>query len=84
MVIVTACGLVDSISYKVKIFLFSVKPKLSMEPNQPPIQRYRGLFPLGVKRQGHEANHTPTSSVEVKNNGAIASLPKRRHSVVLN
>jgi hypothetical protein len=27
---------------------------------------YRGLFPLGVKRQGREADHSPPASAEVK------------------
>jgi hypothetical protein len=34
-----------------------------------------GSFPGGVERQGREADHSPTSSTEVKNNGAISSLP---------
>jgi hypothetical protein len=34
-----------------------------------------GLFPYGVKRLGREADHSPPSSTEVKNGGAIPSLP---------
>jgi hypothetical protein len=33
-----------------------------------------GCFPKG-KWQGHEADHSPTSNAEVKNGGAILSLP---------
>jgi hypothetical protein len=35
---------------------------------------YRGLFPRG-KRQGREADHSPPSSADVKNGGAIPPLP---------
>jgi hypothetical protein len=36
---------------------------------------YMELFPRGVKRQGREADHSPPSSAEVKNGGAIPPLP---------
>jgi hypothetical protein len=36
---------------------------------------YRGIFPREEKRQGPEADHSPTSSAEVKNCGAIHPLP---------
>jgi hypothetical protein len=42
---------------------------------QPPIQWVPGAISSGVKRQGREADHSPPSSVEVKNGGAIAPLP---------
>jgi hypothetical protein len=32
---------------------------------------------VGVKRPGHEADHSPTSSAEVKNGGALPSLPHK-------
>jgi hypothetical protein len=32
-------------------------------------------FSPGVKRQGREADHSPPSSAEVKNGGAIPPLP---------
>jgi hypothetical protein len=35
----------------------------------------RGYYPPGVKQLGHEADHSPPSSVEVKNSGVIPSLP---------
>jgi hypothetical protein len=31
------------------------------------VKGYQGLFTLGIKRLGHEADHSPTSSVEIKN-----------------
>jgi hypothetical protein len=48
---------------------------------------YRGLFyGGGVKRQGPEADHSPPSSAEVKNGGAIPPLPHMFswHSAVTN
>jgi hypothetical protein len=33
------------------------------------------VLPPGVKRQGHEADHSSPSSAEVKNGGAIPPLP---------
>jgi hypothetical protein len=34
-----------------------------------------GSFPGGVKCQGHEADHSPPSSAEVKKGGATPPLP---------
>jgi hypothetical protein len=46
---------------------------------------YRGLFPWGSKRPGHEANHSPLSSAEVKECVALhLHSPVRLHSVVLS
>jgi hypothetical protein len=39
---------------------------------------------FGVKRPGRETDHSPPSSAEVKNGGAIPPLPLRLHGVVLN
>jgi hypothetical protein len=36
---------------------------------------YRDLFPPGVKRHWHEADHNFPSSAEVKNGGAIRPIP---------
>jgi hypothetical protein len=36
-------------------------------PTQPLIQRVPEALSLGVKRPGREADHSPTSSAEVKN-----------------
>jgi hypothetical protein len=41
---------------------------------------YRGRFPYGVKRPECEADHSPPSSAEVKNVGAI---PPRPHRITL-
>jgi hypothetical protein len=36
---------------------------------------YQGLLLRGAKRQGREADHSPPSSAEVKNGGAMPPLP---------
>jgi hypothetical protein len=38
----------------------------ALGPTQPRIQWVPGVFSLGVKRPGHEADHSPPSSAEVK------------------
>jgi hypothetical protein len=44
-----------------------------------------GDLSLGVKRPGREANHSPPSSVEVKNEWSYTSTPSiRLHGVVLS
>jgi hypothetical protein len=61
--------------WRKEIFLFSVISRLALGPTQPSIQWVPGaLFP-GVKWQGHEADHVPPSSAEVKNSGTIPPLP---------
>lgn len=40
---------------------------LDLGPSQPPINVYQGLFSLRVKRPEPEAEHSPPSSVESKN-----------------
>jgi hypothetical protein len=42
---------------------------------QPPIQWVPGAISLGIKRPGHEADHSPPFSAEVRNDGAIPILP---------
>jgi hypothetical protein len=54
-----------------EIFLFSTVFRLALEPTQPPIQWVLGTLSLGVKWQGHEADHSFPSIAEVKNDGAI-------------
>jgi hypothetical protein len=39
---------------------------LVLGPTQPPIQWVPGALSLGVKLPGREADHSPPSSVEVK------------------
>jgi hypothetical protein len=44
----------------------------------------RGLYILGVKQQGREADHSLPSSTEVKNDGAMPPLPHMRHAIVVS
>jgi hypothetical protein len=56
----------------------------SGEPTQPPIQCVPGTPSLGVKRPSREADHSPSSSAEVKNALSYASIPPvRLHDVAL-
>jgi hypothetical protein len=48
------------------IFLFITASRIALGPTQPPIQWVPGALPLGVKRPGREADHSPPSSAEVK------------------
>jgi hypothetical protein len=48
------------------IFLFTTASRTVLGPTQPPIQWVPGAFSLGVKRPRREADHSPTSSTEVK------------------
>jgi hypothetical protein len=48
------------------IFLFTTASRTALEPTQPPIQWVPGAPSLGVKRPGREVDHSPPSSVEVK------------------
>jgi hypothetical protein len=49
------------------IFLFTTVSRTVLGPTQPPIQWVPWALSLGVKRPGREADHSPPSSVEVKN-----------------
>jgi len=53
-------------------------------PTQLPIQWVPWAFTTGLKRAGRETDHSPPSSVEVKNVLSYASAPPiRLHGVVL-
>jgi hypothetical protein len=60
---------------KGKIFLFSTASKLALGPTQLPIQMVLGALTPGVKWLGCEADQSPPSSAEVKNDKAIPPLP---------
>jgi hypothetical protein len=54
-------------------------------PTQPPIQQVPGALSLGVKRPGREADHSPPTSVEVKNAWRYTSTDLvHLHGVVLS
>jgi hypothetical protein len=48
------------------IFLFTTASMMALGPTQPAIQGVPGSLSLGVKQVGHEADHSPPSSAEVK------------------
>jgi hypothetical protein len=50
-------------------------PSPDLGPTHPPIQWVPGTLSVEVKRPGREAGHSTPSSAEVKNGGAIHSLP---------
>jgi hypothetical protein len=55
---------------RVKNFLFSMASRPALGPTQPPIQWVRG-----VKRPGHEADHSLPTSAEVKKMWIYNPLP---------
>jgi hypothetical protein len=67
-----------------EIFLFSIASGPSVGTTEPPIQYIKGDFCVGVKGPGREADHSPPSSTEAKNGGAIPPFPKRLHAMVLS
>jgi hypothetical protein len=54
-----------------EIFLCSVVSRPVLGATQPPIQWVLWALSPEVKRLGHESNHSPPSSAEVKSGGAI-------------
>jgi hypothetical protein len=67
-------GVEGSILGRGKIFVFSISPRPALECTQPPIQRVPGVLFTGIKRPRYEANHSLSSSAEVKNGEAITPL----------
>jgi hypothetical protein len=65
--------------------LLSTATRQTLGPTKSPIQQAPvALSPGGgLKQQGREAKHSPPSSVEVKNSGAITPLPMHLHGTVL-
>jgi len=64
-----------SIPGKVRELFFATAFKSALRSNQPPIQRVPGALSLGLNWPGNEANHSPPSSVEVKNVWSYISDP---------
>jgi hypothetical protein len=50
--------------------------KPALWPTQPPIQWVPGFLSLGIKWSRHEADHSPPSSAEVKNEWSYTSSPQ--------
>jgi len=67
------------------IFLFTTASRTVLGLTQPPIQWVRGALSLGVNRPERKANHSPPSSIEVKEFVSYTSTPPiRLHSVAIN
>jgi hypothetical protein len=58
------------------IFLFTTLSRPALIPTHPPIQWVPGALSSGVKQSGHETNHSPPSSVEVKYAWCYTSIPQ--------
>jgi len=66
-------------------FLFATMSRLAPMPTQPSVHWLLGELKQGVKWPGHEADHLPPSSAEVKNAWNYTSTPPVYiHGVVLN
>jgi hypothetical protein len=50
--------------------------RMALGPTQPPIQWVSWALSLGVKQPGHEADHSPPCSAEVKNVWHYTSTPQ--------
>jgi hypothetical protein len=57
------------------IFKFSMSFRLALGPTQPHIQRVPVALSPAVKRSGREADHSPTTSAEVKKTWVYTSTP---------
>jgi hypothetical protein len=67
------------------IVLLTTASRTALEPIQSPIQWVPEALSLGVKRPGREADHSPSSSAEVKYAWSYTSTPPiRLHGVVLH
>jgi hypothetical protein len=66
------------------IFLLVPTSTPALGPTQPPFQLVPGALSPAVKRPGHEVDHLPPSSVEIKNAWSYTSTPVRLYGVVLS
>lgn len=62
-------------------FLFSKMTRPLLEPIQSPVQQVPEFFP-GVQQMGHQVDHSPSASTDIKNECSYTSAPHARlHSV---
>jgi len=59
-----------------RIILFTTALTPALGSTHPPIPWVPGALFLGVKRSGHEADHSPPSSAEFKNGSNYTSTPQ--------
>jgi hypothetical protein len=69
-------GLQFSAGAKMGIFLFATMSRPGLGPTQTPIQCVSGILIPEVKWLGHEADHLPPSSSEIKNVWSYTSTPQ--------
>jgi hypothetical protein len=55
--------------------ILSIVSRPTVGPTHPPIQWVQAVLSPGVKQLGHEADHSPPSSAEVKNVWGYTSTP---------
>jgi hypothetical protein len=60
---------------RIKNFHFSMSSRLTVGSTQSPIQWVPGALSPEVKRSGHEADHSPSVSIEVKKMWIYTSTP---------
>jgi hypothetical protein len=60
--------------------LFSIRFRPALGQPQPPVEWVPDAVSPGLNRQGHEAEHSPPSSAEFKNDGAIPPLTQKSSS----
>jgi hypothetical protein len=73
------------VSFQIITFCFDTASRPALEPTQPPIQWVQRALSLRVKQPGHEADHSPPYSAEVKECVEIYfHSPIRLNGVVLN
>jgi hypothetical protein len=57
-----------------EIYLYSVLSRLALVPTQSSVQWISGALSPRLKWLGHETDHSPAYSAEVKNGGATPPL----------
>jgi hypothetical protein len=68
-----------------EIFLFDIISREALGSTQPPIHQVPGALSLWKKRPGHEADHSPPYTAEVKNAWIYTSItPIHIHGVLLS
>jgi hypothetical protein len=65
-----------------RLFFYSTASRPALGPTQPRIQWEPGVVHPREKRLGREADHSPTSSAEIKNGESLLRLPICLHSIV--